>query len=270
VTARAGAAPEDVKAARALAGALLPVGPLELAVHVIDGVTLLAATAAGLGEHLAVCAVRLLLPLLADGHAPWPIDQVTLRGARAALVVTPLGRIETGGPVLAAAVAPGGSLALVEIRCCQAASGFAAARGLVRRESAHSADEREEPDLLDVEPSTRVREIAASLGALGPVTASALRDADADRALYLFLPPGSDVRAVGALASDLGRAMRQAAEAGAVFRTAVLRSGARRIVIRLPAGAPGRSDTIVAAGETARPGLAYRQVEDVAVALGAR
>jgi hypothetical protein len=64
--------------------------------------------------------------------------------------------------------------------------------------------------------------------------------------------------------------MRQAAEAGAVFRTAVLRSGARRIVIRLPAGAPGRSDTIVAAGETARPGLAYRQVEGVAVALGAR
>ena len=50
------------------------------------------------------------------------------------------------------------------------------------------------------------------------------------------------------------------------FRTAVLRSGARRIVIRLLAG---RSNSIVAAGETAKPGLAYRQIEHAAAALGA-
>jgi hypothetical protein len=60
--------------------------------------------------------------------------------------------------------------------------------------------------------------------------------------------------------------MRQAAEAGVTFRTAVLRSGARRVVIRLLAG---HSNSIVAAGETAKPGLAYRQVEHAAAALGA-
>jgi hypothetical protein len=120
--------------------------------------------------------------------------------------------------------------------------------------------------LLDVEPSTRTREVASSFGALGTVTASSLRDPETDRALYLFLPPGSDVRAVGALAHDVSGVMRQAAEAGVTFRTAVLRSGARRVVIRLLAG---HSNSIVAAGETAKPGLAYRQVEHAAAALGA-
>jgi len=60
--------------------------------------------------------------------------------------------------------------------------------------------------------------------------------------------------------------MRQVAEAGLTFRTAVLRSAARRVVIRLLAG---HSNSIVAAGETAKPGLAYRQVEHAAAALGA-
>jgi len=111
--------------------------------------------------------------------------------------------------------------------------------------------------------------VAASLGALGTVTASALRDAETDRAIYLFLPPGSDVRALGALASDLAAAMRGVGEEGEAFRIAVLRSGPRRMLVRLPGAVSGQSDTIVAAGETARPGLAYRQIERAALALGA-
>ena len=55
-------------------------------------------------------------------------------------------------------------------------------------------------------------------------------------------------------------------QAGVTFRTAVVRSAARRVVIRLLAG---RSSSIVAAGETARPGLAYHQVEHAAAVLGA-
>jgi hypothetical protein len=60
--------------------------------------------------------------------------------------------------------------------------------------------------------------------------------------------------------------MAQGGEGGVTFRTAVLRSGARRVVIRLLAG---HSNSIVTAGETARPGLAFRQVEHAAAALGA-
>ena len=86
-------------------------------------------------------------------------------------------------------------------------------------------------------------------------------------AVFLAEPPGAPhLRALGALAHDVTAAMRQAAEAGVMYRTAVLRSAARRMIIRLPAG---RSDTFVAAGETAKPGLAYRQVEHAAATLGA-
>ena len=112
----------------------------------------------------------------------------------------------------------------------------------------------------------RALELASSLGAFGTLTASSLRDPETDRAIYLFLPPGSDPRAVGALAQQVSGAMRQAAEAGVTFSAAVLRSAARRMVIRLPAG---RSDTIVAAGAAAKPGLAYRQIEHAVGALGA-
>lgn len=254
---------DDLHLLRGLTALLPAVGPLAIEVRVVDGVTLLSATSPAVDDEVAVTAAALLLPLIRPGRAPWPVDQVTLRGSRAVLILTPLG---AGGPVLAASVPPGGGIALLELRCRQAAAAHAARAGAPLDHGAASGEERDEPDLLDVEPSTRTHEVASSLGALGTVAASSLREPETDRALYLFLPPGSDVRAVGALAHDVSGAMRQAAEAGVTFRTALLRSGARRIVIRLLAG---RLDTIVAAGETAKPGLAYRQVEHAAAALGA-
>ena len=257
---------DDLHLLRGLTALLPAVGPLAIEVRVVDGVTLLSATSPALDDEVAVTAAALLLPLMRPGRAPWPVDQVTLRGPRAVLILTPLGPLPAGGPVLAASVPPGGGVALLELRCREAAAAHAAGTGVPLDDGAASGEEHDEPDLLDVEPSTRTREVASSLGALGTVTASSLRDPETDRALYLFLPPGSDVRAVGALAHDVSGVMRQAAEAGVTFRTAVVRSAARRVVIRLLAG---RSNSIVAAGETARPGLAYRQVEHAAAVLGA-
>jgi hypothetical protein len=257
---------DDRQLLRGLTALLPAVGPLAIEVRMVDGVTLLSATSPAVDDDVAVTAASLLLPLIRPGRAPWPVDQVTLRGPRAILILTPLGPLGAGGPVLAASMPPGGGIALLELRCRQAAAAHAARAGAPVDDGAASGDERDEPDLLDVEPSTRTREVASTLGALGTVTASSLRDPETDRALYLFLPPGSDVRAVGALAHDVSGAMRRAAEAGVTFRTAVLRSGARRMVIRL---LPGRLNTIVAEGETAKPGLAYRQVEHAAAALGA-
>jgi hypothetical protein len=263
---RESALQDDLHLLRGLTALLPAVGPLAIEVRVVDGVTLLSATSPALDDEVAVTAAALLLPVIRPGRAPWPVDQVTLRGPRAVLILTPLGPLPTGGPVLAASVPPGGGVALLELRCRQAAAAHAARAGAPLDDGAASGEERDEPDLLDVEPSTRTREVASSLGALGTVTASSLRDPETDHALYLFLPPGSDVRAVGALAHDVSGVMRQAALAGVTFRTAVLRSAARRVVIRLLAG---HSDSIVAAGETAKPGLAYRQVEHAAAALGA-
>ena len=257
---------DDLHLLRELTALLPAVGPLAIEVRMVYGVPLFAATSPAVDVEAVRIVTAHLLPLLKSGRRAWPVDQVTLRDARAALVITPLGspwpaRRCSPFPSHRAAVSP--------------SSSSVAARPPPRiplawvprwTTTARSGEEREEPDLLDVEPSTRTREVAASLGALGTVTASSLRDADADHTLYLFLPPGSDVRALGALAHDVSGAMRQAAEAGVTYRTAVLRSAARRMVIRLPAG---RSDTFVAAGETAKPGLAYRQVEHAAAALGA-
>jgi hypothetical protein len=257
---------DDLHLLRELTALLPAVSPLAIEVRVVDGVTLLSATSPALDDEVAVTAAALLLPLIRPGRAPWPVDQVTLRGPRAVLILTPLAPLTAGGPVLAASVPPGGGVALLELRCRQAAAAHAARAGAPLDDGAESGEERDEPDLLDVEPSTRTREVASSLGALGTVTASSLRDTETDHSLYLFLPPGSDIRAVGALAHDVSGAMRQAAEAGVTFRTAVLRSAARRVVIRLLAG---HSNSIVAAGETARPGLAYRQVEHAAAVLGA-
>jgi hypothetical protein len=263
---RESALQDDLHLLRGLTALLPAVGPLAVEVRVVSGVTLLSATSPAVDDEVAVTAAALLLPLMRPGRAPWPVDQVTLRGPRAVLILTPLGPLPAGGPVLAASVPPGGGVALLELRCRQAAVAHAARAAAPLDDGVASGEERDEPDLLDVEPSTRTREVASSFGALGTVTASSLRDPETDHALYLFLPPGSDVRAVGALAHDVSGVMRQAAEAGVTFRTAVLRSGARRVVIRLLAG---HSNSIVAAGETAKPGLAYRQVEHAAAALGA-
>lgn len=256
--------PADPDPMRAVAAILPPVGSFALDQRVVDGYTLLTASSPALGHEVGVEAASRLLPVIAPGRTPWSIDQITLRGERAAVVITPMGPLGSGAPVLVATVAPGGGLAWLELRCRQAVSVFAAAPGLAVERAPD--EERDEPDLVDVEPSTRTREIAASLGALGTVAASSLRDAEQGRALFMFLPPGSDVRAVGAFANDVSRSLSSAGETGTAFRTVLLRSGARRMVIRIPSG---QADTIVAAGETAKLGLAYRQVERAAVALGA-
>jgi hypothetical protein len=258
--------PDDIAAALEVTAGLAPLGPLNVGAESVDGVTLFTACSPGLPRDLAVTAARLMLPVLDDGRAPWAMEQLTLRGADAALVLTPLSPVRHGGPVLVTALPSRGSLALLELLCRRAAARYGS-HAEPRRERAEDPDE---PDLLDMEPSTRVRQIASSLGAVGPVMASALRDAEAEYSLYLFLPAGSDVRAVAGFAYDLGRTMRKAGEAGMAFHSAVLGCGRRRMVLHREDYTASRTTTIiVVAGETDRPGLAYRQVKSATMTLGA-
>jgi hypothetical protein len=199
--------------------------------------------------------------LFTDRHAPWPLDQITFRGPETALVLTAIGAPSDHGSVLATAVPRGGGLALLEILCRRAAGdhshgsipastdGLSAARGL-----APSSPER-------------VARLTSSLTAFGDVRASALRDPGGEGLLYLFLPTETDVPGIGILAQDVQAIMRKAAGSGAVFRTAVLRSGNALLVIQPDEVAHGRSLVVVAGGEVSRPGLAYRQVERVTAAL---
>ena len=66
---------------------------------------------------------------------------------------------------------------------------------------------------------------------------------------------------------DIQAVMRKAAGSGALFRTAVLRSGRQLLVIQPEDVGHGRSIVVVAGGDVTRPGLAYRQVERAAAAL---
>ncbi|PYO56920.1 MAG: hypothetical protein DMD83_11955, partial [Candidatus Rokuibacteriota bacterium] len=258
--------PNEIAMLRKVAALLEPLKALDVGVESVDGVKIFTVSSLGPCAGRAVAAARWVLPLLAAGQAPWGVEQMTLRGPDAAVVLTPLGPIGQSGSVLVSAIPPGGALALLEILCLRAAAGCAS--DVSPRVGPEPAVERREPDLLDSDPPTRVHQIAATLGAIGPVMAGALLDGEGERALYLFLPAGTDVRMVGSFAVELDRAMRQAADSGHLFHTAVLRCGKRRLIIRRDDAAAERSRIVVAGGEMERPGLAYRQVEAAALILG--
>ncbi|HEV8437031.1 MAG TPA: hypothetical protein VGT40_02960 [Methylomirabilota bacterium] len=262
-----GPSAEEIASARRVAARLAPLVPLDVDAQVVDEVLLFTVSSPGLDREQCGDVSRLMLPLLGSSRAPWPVEQLTLRGGAPTVVMTPLGALADGGPVLVSALSPGGSLALLEIVCRRAAAGHAKSAG--RRNGGANGAGRDEPDVIDVEPPRRLHQVASTLGAVGPVTVSALRDAETEEPFYLFLPAGSDVRSIGGFAAEVARALRKAAETGVVFHSAVLRSGRRRMVIRLPDPGAARSSVIVAAGETDRPGLAYRQVESAALTLAA-
>jgi hypothetical protein len=250
--------------------ALAPLRPLHVGVESAEGLTLVTVSPSGPGKRAALAAGRLLLPLLAERRAPWPVIQLTMRGADVALILTPLGPLRPGGSLLASSVLPEGALASVERLLLRAViSGTSGSDGSARRDP-DQPEAREEPNLLDAQAPTPVRQIAASLDALGAVTASVLSDAEAERDFYVFLPEGSDVRKAGQFAGELDQAVRKVAELGPAFHTAVLRCGMRHLIIRLEHAARGRAAIVVAGGQTDRPGLAYRQVEAAALVLNAR
>ena len=241
--------------ARRILGILAPIASFEVTVQPMEGVTVFAMAAPAVAPETAHAATGLALPLLTDRRAPWPLDQITLRGPETALVLTPLGRGRSVGPVLATAAPRGGALALLEILCRRAGAegGRAATPAAAPSERGRNLVPASVPD-----PLTRC---ASSLTAFGSVTASVLRDTEGEGVFYFFLPAGTDVPAVGAFAQDLQAVVRKAAGSGAVFRTAVLRSGNTLVVIQPEEVGHGRSIVVVAGGDVTRPGLAYRQVE---------
>ena len=249
--------PAAAAEARRILTLLAPIASFEATVQSMEGVTVFSMVAPAVTPETAVAATGLALPLLTDSRAPWPLDQITLRGPETALVLTPLNPASPRGPVLATAASRGGALALLEML-----SQRAVAKGSrrVATPAAQPLPERGRSLVPAPVPAQATRQ-ASSLTAYGPVTASVLRDTEGEGVFYFFLPPGTDVPAVGAFAQDLQAVIRKAAGSGAVFRTAVLRSGNTLVVIQPEEVGHGRSIVVVAGGDVTRPGLAYRQVE---------
>jgi hypothetical protein len=239
---------------RQIVALLAPIAPFEATVQSMEGVSVYALTAPAVSGEIAGAATGLALPLLTERRSPWPIDQLTLRGAETALVLTPLG--QGRGPVLATAAPRGGALALLEILSRRAVDG---GRGSSESIGGAGPDRRRSLTASAVGPIAASQ--TSSFTAFGTVTASVFRDTEGEAMFYFFLPPGVDVPTVGAFAQDLQAVMRKAAGSGAVFQSAVLRSGGTIVVIQPEEVGHGRSIVVVAGGDVTRPGLAYRQVE---------
>jgi hypothetical protein len=249
--------PATTAETRRILALLAPIASFEATVQSMEGVTVFAMAAPTVTPETAMAATGLALPLLTERRVPWPLDQITLRGPETALVLTPLTPASARGPVLATTAARGGALALLELLCQRAAA--QGSRGVTM--PAGSPPGERGRSLVPAPVSAQLARHASSFTAYGQVTASVLRDTEGEGVFYFFLPPGVDVFAVGAFAQDLQAVIRKAAGSGAVFRTAVLRSGNTLVVIQPEEVGHGRSIVVVAGGEVTRPGLAYRQVE---------
>jgi hypothetical protein len=252
--------PAEAAEARRIVALLAPIASFDVSVQAVEGVTVFAMASPTVAHETAVAVAGLALPLLTDRRPPWAVDQITLRGPETALVLTPLSGRGDRGPILAAAAPRGGALALLEILCRRAAGDRAPA-------APHPARPGGSSSLAPTAVPSRAAALTRGLTAFGDVTASVLRDAESEAVLYFFLPAGDDVPAVGAFAQDLHAVMRKAAGSGAVFRTAILRSGDTLLIIQPEEIGHGRSIVIVAGGSVTRPGLAYRQVERAAATL---
>jgi len=259
----------EIADARRIAARLAPLVSHDVAAQVMDGVMLYTISSPGVNRDQSTAAARALLPLFVDSRAPWPVDQITLKGPDSTAVVTPLAPPAMGGPVLVFSAARGGSLALLEILSRRAAADYEGTTTPSWAADTILDGARSTPVLVDVDTEARLGRATPPLGAVGPVTVSELRDSETGQTLHLFLPSGSDTRAIGAFVTHVVRAARQAAGTGAGFDRAVLRSGRQRMIIRLPNRGGRHSRIVVAAGDGNRPGLAYRQVEWAALTVAA-
>jgi hypothetical protein len=244
--------------ARALAVALTPAGALECEARRLAGAPLVCFVAPML-ERDAIDALAARGLALLDKLGSWPVDQVTVRTARVACVLSPL----AAGGAVAAAVRRGAPLALLEILPARAGGG-----------AAPGASHIGVPPPAVVTPVSdgngRVGEAAralAVLGALVPTEAAPERNAPG---VYVFAG-----RADSTLASA-ARAVHETLVAGhdesalGRLESVALRHGRERVIVRPLRMAAGAPALLAAAGEVNLTGRTQRAAARAAALLEAR
>lgn len=254
-----------------IARVLAPVGGLEVDGQALMGVTLFTACPPRLARDAVVNAAFRFLSFLAESADAHAVSQTTLRGSAGAMVLTPLGPLSAGGPVLAAAIPRRGALALLEILSLRVAAEYRAAQaGLRPPGGAPVAPEAPVPGFREAPAPPRMDALARSLAGAGALRPACLEDPTGRLLLYLLLAPDADPQRLGRFASDLYRVMEIEGEPGGVgpFQSVVVRLGSQRVVVRPVTASAGRSTLLVAAtAGDARPGLAQLQLERVAARL---
>jgi hypothetical protein len=254
--------------ARALAGA----GPLVVDTHALMGIVVYTACSLRLAEDAVVRAAFRFLSFLAESPGGEAVTQTTVRGAAGAMVLTPLGPLGAGGPVLAAAIPQRGALALLEILSLRVAAEYRASEPGSTSPAAGSTPATSPAGLGEAPLPPRVEGLARSLTACGPLRPLGLTDQTGKLLLYVLAGPGVDAHGVGRFAADLYRVMEIDGDPGGVgpFQSVVVRLGDQRVVVRPVAEAPGHSTVLVAAGPASdRPGLVQLQIERAAARLAA-
>jgi len=254
--------------ARALAG----VGPLAVDTKPLMGIVVYTACSPRLAEDAVVRAAFRFVSFLAESPGAEAVTQTTVRGAAGALVLTPLGPLGAGDPVLAAAIPQRGSLALLEILSLRVAAEYRASQlDAPSGARVFLSQPTWAPFRLGEAPvPPRVEGLTRLLTACGPLQPLCFKDRAEKLVLYLLVAPTVDARSIGRLAADLYRVMAIDGEPGGVgpYQSVVVRLGDQRVVVRPVAETPGRSTVLVAAGPASeRPGLVQLQVERAAARL---
>lgn len=256
--------------------------PLEIDAQAVDDITLFTVFPPRAAKETLIRVAARCLPALAGGGSlesgprVGPIDQLTLRGSRGSVVLTPLGsgdRRPALCPVLVTGARRRGCLALLEVLSSRVAAEYRAAHpdasGTVARAAGR---ERAAPDLRAATVPKQIERLAEGLQAFGPVLSSAFRDASEEGMVYLFLPVGTAAQALGELACGLYHSVKRDAGSGGigVLESIVIRLQDRRVVVRLVSVTAASSTLVVAGGrDVGRAGLAHLQVERAAARLAA-
>lgn len=201
------------------------------------------------------------------------VDQITVRAARGALVVTLLDGADREAPALVAGSERPGTIGLIEFLSrraadeCRAVRSAAEPLGAVPTASAAGALSRR--DAQDTSRAT-VGRVLEGLEAFGPVVTSTSRDASADLTVHVIAPVGVEARALAQLAGALHRATDDlAGTLGSLESIGLTLEGRRAVVRPLLLGTGGTVLLAAAGGDPARPGLALVQAERAADRLAA-
>jgi hypothetical protein len=259
----AAVADEEAEAlGRALAPSLTPLGAFDWQAWRVEGRPVASFVPRALPreaiDRLVVCAAPLVERL-----ASWGIEQMTIRTARLAFVLTPLG----ARGCLAAAVRRGGTVAMLEVlstRATRAAGARARAAAAIAFPSVATTPARAGNGAGDVGGAAR------ALAAFGPLAASVAEAEGAAPSVYVFAGQDQAVLAGAARAVHEGLIARHDAEALGRLDSVVLRRGRERFVLRPLLRSAGAPAVLAAAGAVALAGRAHRAAAQAATLLEAR
>lgn len=263
--ARPAAPPDEEGAAlgRALAAVLAPVGAFDWQARRVGGRPLVSfvprAVARASIDALAERAGR-----LAERLGSWGLEQLTVRTARLACVVTPLG----ARGCLAATVRRGGSVAILELLSARAARGG----GDVARppDGAPAVGPVATTPVGGHNGQQRVGDAARALAAFGTVAPSVAAGDGTAPGVYVFAAGDAATLAGAARAVHEALVDGHAAEALGALESVVLRRGRERVVLRPLREAAGAPAVLVVAGDVALAGRAHHAAARAAALLEAR